>query len=222
MTWDEYATAWSALHGGFDPRRASLFVRGWLRLAFLIGRPLGRLGVSPTAVTVTGLLICACVPLVVLADRTAGPLAGAVLVLVAGVADSVDGAVAVTSGRATRLGHLYDSVADRLGEAAWLAAFWAAGAFGWLVVVAGGLSWLHEYVRARATAGGMQDIGVVTVGERPSRVSIALVGLLLTGAGALLAPELAAGTATLVTVVWVLFAGYGLCQLIAAVRRALA
>jgi phosphatidylglycerophosphate synthase len=222
MTWDEYATAWSALHGGFDPRRASLFVRGWLRLAFLIGRPLGRLGVPPTAVTVTGLLICACVPLVVLADRTAGPLAGAVLVLVAGVADSVDGAVAVTSGRATRLGHLYDSVADRLGEAAWLAAFWAAGAFGWLVVVAGGLSWLHEYVRARATAGGMQDIGVVTVGERPSRVSIALVGLLLTGAGALLAPELAAGTATLVTVVWVLFAGYGLCQLIAAVRRALA
>ncbi|GAB7037905.1 CDP-alcohol phosphatidyltransferase family protein [Catenuloplanes niger JCM 9533] len=222
MTWDEYATAWAGLHGGFDPRRASVLVRGWLRLAFVLGRPLGRLGVPPTAVTVVGLLICACVPLVVLADRTVGPLAGAALVLLAGVADSVDGAVAVTSGRASRLGHLYDSVADRLGEAAWLAAFWAAGAFGWLVVVAGALSWLHEYVRARASVAGMREIGVVTIGERPSRVSIALVGLLLTGAGALITTELAAGTATLATVVWVLFAGYGICQLLAAVRRALA
>ena len=221
MTWDEYATAWSGLHGGFDPRRAPLVVRGWLRLAYLLGRPLGRLGVPPTAVTVVGLLICVCVPLVVLTDPAAGPLAAAGLVLLAGVADSVDGAVAVTSGRASRLGHLYDSVADRLGEAAWLAAFWAAGAFGWLVVLAGGLSWLHEYVRARAGVAGMADIGTVTIGERPSRVSIALVGLLLTGAGALITTELAAGTATLAMVVWVLFAGYGLCQLLAAVRRAL-
>ena len=108
-------------------------------------------------------------------------VAGAVLVLLAGLADTLDGAVAVLSGRTTRLGYVLDSVADRVGEAAWLTAFWLAGAPGWLVVAAGAVSWLHEYARARATAAGMREIGVVTVGERPTRVSIAISGLLLAG-----------------------------------------
>ena len=54
--------------------------------------------------------------------------------LLAAVADSVDGAVAVVTGRTTRLGYVYDSVADRLGEVAWLLAFWLVGAPGGLVV----------------------------------------------------------------------------------------
>lgn len=220
LRWDDYATAWARLHGGFDPRTAAPVVRGWLRLAYQIGYLLGRLRVTPTAVTVVGVLLCFGVPLVAVRPVD-GPFLGALLVLVASVADSVDGAVAVVTGRTTRLGYLYDSLADRLGEVAWLLAFWLLGAPGALVVVCGALSWLHEYVRARAVAAGMHEIGAVTVGERPIRVSVALVGLFVAGLTGLIRPELTAGTITLATAVWVLLAGFGLGQLLAAVRRVL-
>ena len=218
LTWDEYAAEWSALHGGYDPSRSSRVVRGWLRLAYAGGRTLGRLGVGPTAVTAAGLLICLGVPLVA-ASGPAGLLAGAALVLVAGVADGLDGAVAVVTKRVSRLGYMYDSLADRLGEAAWLVAFWLAGAPGPLVVVAGAASWLHEYIRARAAGAGMPGVGVVTVAERPTRVSVALVGLLAGGAAGLVRSDLTDDAVTAAAVVWLLFAAVGLVQLLARVRR---
>ncbi|MEH1011567.1 CDP-alcohol phosphatidyltransferase family protein [Micromonospora sp. CPCC 206060] len=220
LKWDEYATVWARLHGGFDPRAATPVVRGWLRLAYHLGYLLGRLRVSPTAVTVAGMLICIAVPVVAPRGQD-GPLLAAGIVLLAAVADSVDGAVAVVTGRTSRLGYVYDSVADRVGEAAWLAAFWLLGAPGALVVAAGALSWLHEYVRARSVSAGMREIGAVTVGERPTRVVVALVGLLLAGLTGFIRTDLAAGTITMATAVWVLLAGFGLGQLLAAVRRVL-
>ncbi|SCL16157.1 CDP-diacylglycerol--glycerol-3-phosphate 3-phosphatidyltransferase [Micromonospora nigra] len=220
LNWNEYATAWARLHGGFDPRAATPVVRGWLRLAYHVGYVLGRLRVAPTAVTVAGVLLCFCVPLLAVRPGD-GPFLGALFVLLAAVADSVDGAVAVATGRTSRLGYVYDSVADRLGEVAWLVAFWLVGAPGALVVAGGALSWLHEYVRARAVSAGMRELGAVTVGERPTRVSVALVGLLLAGLTGLVETDLAAGTITMATAVWVLLAAFGLGQLLSAVRRAL-
>jgi phosphatidylglycerophosphate synthase len=216
LSWDEYAVGWARLHGGFDPRKAGPLVRGWLRVSYVIGSGLARVGISPAGVTFGGLVLCVSVPL--LADR---PALAAVFVLLGAMADSVDGATAVVSGRATRLGYLYDSLADRLGEAAWLVAFWLVGAPGILVVTAGALSWLHEYIRARVTAAGMRDIGVVTVGERPTRVSVAFVGLLLAGAVELVQTDLPAGTITVVTAVWALLSLIGLLQLLTAFHRAL-
>jgi phosphatidylglycerophosphate synthase len=218
--WDEYAVRWAALHGGFDPRSAGAVVGGWLRLAYAIGALLGRWRVPPTAVTVFGLLLCAGVP-VAAGYGSVGLLVATGLVLLAAVADSVDGAVAVVTGRVTRLGYVYDSVADRLGEACWLAAFWVAGVPGPMVIAAGGLSWLHEYVRARAVSAGMREIGVVTAGERPTRVSVTIVAFLLAGVAGLIDPALGPGTLTVVLAVWVLLALFGLFQLLAAVRRSL-
>ena len=220
LTWDEYSAEWSALHGGYDPSRTSPVVRGWLRLAYTGGRFLGGLGVGPTAVTAAGLLICLGVPLAA-AQGPVGLLAGAALVLLAGVADALDGAVAVVTQRVSRLGYVYDSLADRLGEAAWLAAFWLAGAPGPLVVAGGAACWLHEYIRARAAGAGMAGVGVVTVAERPTRVSVSLVGLLAGGAAGLFRPELKAGTVTVAAAVWLLFAVVGLVQLFAKVRKEL-
>lgn len=220
LKWDEYATTWARLHGGFDPRGATPVVRGWLRLAYHLGYILGRLRVTPTGVTVTGMLICAAVP--VTAPHTPdGPIVAAALVLLASIADSVDGAVAVVTRRSSRLGYIYDSLADRVGEAAWLIAFWLIGAPGPLVAAAGALSWLHEYVRARSVSAGMREIGAVTVGERPTRVAVAGVGLLLAGLTGLIEADLTAGTITVASAVWVLLAGFGLGQLFSVVRRAL-
>nr|WP_296070784.1 CDP-alcohol phosphatidyltransferase family protein [uncultured Actinoplanes sp.] len=212
MTWDEYVAAWSRLHGGFDPRGASSVVRGWLRVAYRAGSWLGGKRIGPAAVTTAGLFLCLAVPAVVPAGRW-GLLLGALLVLVGSFADGLDGAVAVITGKASRLGYVYDSVADRVGELAWLAAFWLAGAPGWLVVSAGAASWLQEYLRARATAAGMEEIGVVTVAERPTRVLIAIFGLLL---GFLLPPAI-----TVAAAVWLVLALAGLVQLSVTVRRRL-
>jgi phosphatidylglycerophosphate synthase len=207
VTWDEYASAWSELHGGFDPRTGSLLVRGWVRIAYAMGTRLAWAG--PTWVTLAGLALCLAVPF-------AGLVPGAALVLLAALADTLDGAVAVLSGRATRLGYVLDSVSDRIGEAAWLAAFWVGGGQAWVVVAAGAASWLHEYARARATAAGMNEIGAVTVGERPTRVLIAVFGLLTAGVSGHAALVL-----TVAASVWLALAVIGLGQLAVAIRRAI-
>ncbi len=217
MTWEEYATAWSALHGGFDPEKASFLVRGWVRLAWRGGTALARLRVGPSAVTTVGLLLCVLVPVTTLVS----PVAAGLVVLLASFADGLDGAVAVVSGHATRIGYVYDSVADRLGEAAWLVALWVAGAPAWLAVAAGGVSWLHEYVRARAASAGMNEIGVVTVAERPTRVSVTVSGLVIGGVAALVHDGWGALIVTAAAAAWLALALIGLVQLAAAVRRAL-
>ena len=86
--------------------------------------------------------------------RGAWLFAAAGLVLLSALADTADGAVAVMTGRTTRLGGFYDSLADRVSEAAWLLALWLVGAPGVLVTACGALAWLHEYARARSVAVG--------------------------------------------------------------------
>lgn len=221
LSWDEYARDWAGLHGGYDPRYGSRWVRGWLRGSYAVGYRLAGIGATPAAVTVAGLVLSALVP--VLAGVGPGVLAAAAgLVGLAAVADSVDGAVAVLTGRASRWGYVYDSVADRLGEACWLLALWRVGGPGWLVVGCGGLSWLHEYLRARAVGAGLAEVGVVSVAERPTRIIVAVLALLAGWAagrlpvGVSVPDAVAAGLA-----VWALLGLVGIGQLAAAVRRGL-
>ncbi|WP_433609271.1 CDP-alcohol phosphatidyltransferase family protein [Dactylosporangium sp. CA-139114] len=213
LDWDGYCARWSAAHGGYDPRKAPSPVRGWLRLSHALGATLLRAGVrSPNAVTSVGLLLSAAVPPVAVL-LPAGPFWAAVLVLLSAFADTIDGVLAVLAGRASRLGQVYDSAADRVSEAAWLLAFALLGAPVGLSVAAGGAMWLHEYVRARASVAGMRDIGTVTIAERPTRILLTIFGLLAT----LVAPRastVAMAAALLVTAV-------GFAQLLRAVRRAL-
>ncbi|GII22036.1 CDP-alcohol phosphatidyltransferase family protein [Planosporangium mesophilum] len=208
-TWDEYALAWRELHGGYDPRTGSVFVRGWLRFAYTVARIAVRGGATPAVVTGVGVALSLGVPV---AARL--PLLAAALVALSAVADSVDGAVAVLTGRASRAGYVYDSLADRVSEACWLVALWLLGAPGWLLLCCGGLSWLHEYVRARAAVAGMSEVGVVTVAERPTRVIFAVAGLVV----AAFAPP---GAVTVVVGVWTVLAAVGLGQLLVAVRARL-
>jgi CDP-diacylglycerol--glycerol-3-phosphate 3-phosphatidyltransferase len=218
--WNGYAERWAELHGGVDPRQAQPVVRRWLKATYRVGRVLARLRVPAGAVTLTGLVLNLLVP--VLAGRHGGwPVLAALVVVLAGAADGLDGAVAVIRDRTTRLGYVYDSVADRIGEAAWLVALWLLGVPGWLAALCGALAWLHEYVRARAVGADMREIGVVTLAERPTRVIAATVGLFLGGIGGLITPGIGAGAAIVVTAVWTLLGALGLGQLANAVVAAL-
>jgi archaetidylinositol phosphate synthase len=173
---DEYLAAWSRWHGGAET--GSPLVRGWLSLAYAIARPLA--GLPPFAVTVLGLGVAGAA---VAPAAAGGPwlvLAG-VLVGLSGLLDSLDGAVAIGTGRASRRGFVLDSAVDRLTEAAYAAALWAAGAPGWVAVAFGALCWLPDYLRARAGQAGVDRTGPISVWERPTRV--ALAGMTLGGAG---------------------------------------
>ena len=220
-TWDQYAVRWTALHGGIDPRRARPSVERWLRLGYRIAKGCARIRVKPGLVTALGLLACIAVPIV--AGR--GPwwaLLAAGLVVVASVTDTVDGALAVMTSRATRLGYVYDSVVDRLGEACWLLGMWRLGVRPSILVAAGALSWLHEYTRARANSAGMAEIGAATLGERPTRVILAVVGFGLAGLLGFGSTDLPAGAATFAVAVWIVLAVIGFTQLFASIHHSLA
>jgi CDP-diacylglycerol--glycerol-3-phosphate 3-phosphatidyltransferase len=209
LSWSDYAKRWSKLHGGFDPQTASPFVRGWLFLSYRASRHLARTGIGPNTVTVIGLILSVGVPI----TGHTWPLVGALLVLVSALADTADGALALITGRTSRLGRVLDSVADRLSEACWALAMLLLGVPVWLAVAAGGLAWLHEYVRARATVAGMHDVGTVTVAERPTRIIVVVVGLA--------AAVVTTWAATVATAIWAVLGLIGLIQLAVAVRKAL-
>jgi phosphatidylglycerophosphate synthase len=219
--WDQYAASWTSLHGGIDPRQARHSVERWLRLGYQIAKVGARLRVKPGAVTALGLIACLLVPIVV-AQGPWWALLAAGLVMVGAVTDTVDGALAVLTTHATRLGYVYDSIVDRIGEACWLLAMWRLGAHGWIVVLAGALSWLHEYARARGNAAGMTEIGAATLGERPTRVVLAVIAFGLAGLLGFVHADLPSGVVTFVAAVWVVLSVIGFGQLFAGIHRALA
>jgi CDP-diacylglycerol--glycerol-3-phosphate 3-phosphatidyltransferase len=189
-------------------------VRWWLCLTYVVARPLARLRVAPDLLTLLAVLVSAA------AAACAAPggrwwLLSALLVVTSGLLDNVDGAVAVLTARATRWGFVLDSVADRLGDLGYLLALWLAGAPGPLCAAGAALALLQEYVRARAGAAGMGEVGVLTVWERPTRVIVTAAFLL--GAG-LFRDEL---WAWLGAAAWVGLGVVGLGQLLPVVRRAL-
>jgi phosphatidylglycerophosphate synthase len=211
---DGYLAEWQRLHGGFDPRTASVWVRGWLTVVHRVAAPMARRGVQPDVVTLASLWLA----LAVLVPAAAGgrwPLVAALLLVASGLSDALDGCVAVLERRTSRWGYLLDSLVDRLSDVALLVAVVLVGAPVGLAVAAGVLLFMLEYTRARAGNAGGDDVGRVTLGERPVRL-ILLAGTLL-AAGAL--PQHAelvtgVGTAVLAGVVAV-----GLGQLLVAVRR---
>jgi phosphatidylglycerophosphate synthase len=188
-TFEAYQAGWREVHLLGEGVQPGGRLAGWyLRLPYLVGAPLARAGVDPDLVTLAALWVAA----VAGWTATLGPgwAAGAgVLTLLAGVADSVDGAVAVMQDRTSTFGFVWDSTADRLADLAviagpvalvateadpgWGAAAVAAG------VAAAGLLLLLEYVRARAQAGQVATAwSLATPGERPTRVIVlGLAGL---------------------------------------------
>ncbi len=145
-----------------------------------IARVLVRLGFSPSGLTVIGVLV-ACVAAALIAQ---GMLAvGGVVVLIAGVFDMFDGAVARMTDRATKFGAFFDSVMDRVSEAiVLLGLLWfyledgeQLGAVLVYVAIVG--STMVSYARARAEGLGIECKGGLM--QRPERVASLGVGIVV-------------------------------------------
>ena len=143
---------------------------------------LARRGVAPNLLTLVGLGA----GLASVAFFAGGePLWGGLLLLVCGLFDLLDGAVARSGGKETRFGGVLDSVVDRYVDFLVLQAIvWGglAGAFGIPGLAWGGAamlgSFMVSYVRARgeAAGAGKMEVGLAERGER----------LLLLGLGSVL------------------------------------
>jgi CDP-diacylglycerol--glycerol-3-phosphate 3-phosphatidyltransferase len=195
-TFEAYEAGWREAHQlGEEARPGGRLAAWYLRLPYAVGAPLARAGVDPDLVTLAALWVA----LVAGWTATLGPgwaAAAGVLTLAAGVADSVDGAVAVMQRRTSTFGFVWDSTADRLADLALIAgpvalvATEADPGWGTVAVAAGaaaaGLLLLLEYVRARAQAGQVAAAWTLaTPGERPTRVIVLGLAGLAVGAAQL-------------------------------------
>ena len=153
-------------------------VRG---IATPIAKGLGRLGLTPNALTLIGFL-GTCVAAFAASQQSW--LAAGILVLVFGIFDLFDGTLARATGRATKLGAFLDSTFDRAGEAivyigiaaGCLAAGFAFGAL--LSASAMAAAFMVSYTRAKAESLGFAPgSGMVNVGLAPREVRMVLLVL---------------------------------------------
>ncbi len=166
---DGYFDRWQELHGGYDPRTGSAWLRGWLTMVHALARPLARIGVQPDVVTISSIWLAGLV--LVLSDIGGRWWIAAGWVMVAsGLFDTLDGCVAVLEDRTTKWGYVLDSVVDRVNDCIYLVAVVAVGCPVWLAVSCGFGFFLLEYLRARAGNAGGDEVGRITMAERPTRV----------------------------------------------------
>jgi len=149
----------------------------------------GRLGLTPNGLTLIGFAIA-----LVAAAAAAGQawLAAWLLVLIGGVFDLFDGALARATSKATRLGAFMDSVFDRWGEGVvYVGIVWGTLELGlWrptiLAAAAMTAAFMVSYARAKSESLGFTSgTGMASIGLAPREVRIGILTVGLVAAGIL-------------------------------------
>lgn len=142
-----------------------------------IGRGIARTGITPNAITTTGLVLTGIAAWFV---ANGEPIIGGAILVAGGLMDTFDGAVARASGRSTPFGGFLDSVVDRISDGVILAAlaWWVADQprlFA-LAVTALVAAEVTSYVRAKAEAIDLAcSVGIL---ERAERAMLLMAALL--------------------------------------------
>ncbi|MFI5045604.1 MAG: CDP-alcohol phosphatidyltransferase family protein [Acidimicrobiia bacterium] len=142
-----------------------------------VGRSLGRAGVTADVLTVVGLGFAVATAFAI---ATGHLWLGVLGVILTGLPDILDGSVARTTGRATPRGAFFDSVCDRVADAAiFCGVAWYLSAdsprLAVLVMAVLALSMLITYERARAESLGFVARGGIM--ERAERLVLLGIGL---------------------------------------------
>jgi CDP-diacylglycerol--glycerol-3-phosphate 3-phosphatidyltransferase len=155
-------------------------LRRWMaRPLALCARMLMRTPISPNQLTLTGLGLCTVSGLLLGLDK---PIFAGVVLLLAGIFDTLDGALARQIGKATPFGGFIDSISDHYGDfAIYLGLMWyglqrADSGVVLLTAVAMFGSLVGSQIRSRAAMLGLdiKDVGLFT---RAERVIVLTVGL---------------------------------------------
>ena len=135
-------------------------------------KPLGGLGITPNHLTILGMVLAG----VTAYMYTKAPgnrnylLYSAGMFIVSGFIDAIDGVLARSTGKVTRFGGFFDSVADRYSDAIVYSGIIAAGLCDlWAGLLALFGSMLVSYARARAEMEGVNMAGI-GIAERAERM----------------------------------------------------
>jgi phosphatidylglycerophosphate synthase len=158
---------------------------------------LGRLGLTPDALTLVGFGITAVGAAILTLQHWS---LGGIVVFLGGAFDMLDGTLARATGRVSRLGAFMDSVFDRWGESIVYVGIVAGGVLGGhqrvpiLGAAALAAAFMVSYVRAKSEGLGFtQGSGMAAVGIMPREVRLVILslGLILTDAPDIKALEFA-------------------------------
>jgi len=147
-----------------------------------LGQSLKKTGLSADHFTAAGLVLSA---MSAVAIGTAHLRLGLLLVVMTGLCDTLDGAVAKAKGTSSTRGAFFDSVADRVSDAllfggvAWYYASTQPGLLVMLPLAVLACSQLISYQRAKAESLGFQAKGGIM--ERAERIILLAFGLLFEG-----------------------------------------
>ena len=196
MSREEFFATWSKLHG--DAKIEGI-VKAWLQISFAVVKPLAKLKVTPNLLTFAGLVSA------VALWKFADSWIAAIFLVLSLFFDGIDGSLAIVSRATSKFGAFTDSFADRLSEIFWALALYKLGAPAALVFFALLATYIQEYLRARAGGLGYEEVGIVTICERPVRASLIFIAIVANG----LNFELV----TAISIIWVAMQTIALSQL---------
>jgi CDP-diacylglycerol--glycerol-3-phosphate 3-phosphatidyltransferase len=190
----------------------------------LVGRVILSTRFQPGALVGVGLIASLFVPLCALIG---GPVILVSLPLI-GIGALAEASYALLAARSTSLSRrvlVFEPLAARIAEGAWLLALWFLGAPGWAVTATGALCWMYVITRSRARQVGLNDLGMITLGERAVREVVVALGFGAAGviavAGGGQYEDWIGGAVTVAVTAWMLLAALGLLQLVIVVSAAL-
>jgi phosphatidylglycerophosphate synthase len=193
---EEFFTTWSKLHG--DAKIEGI-VKVWLQISFAVVKPLSKLRITPNFLTLAGLLTA------IALWQFANNWTAALFLTFSLFFDGIDGSLAIVSRVTSKFGAFTDSFVDRLSEFFWALALYKLGAPAILVFIALLATFTQEYLRARAGGLGYEEVGIVTICERPVRASLIFI--------AIVANFLNFHFVTAISIIWVAMQFIALLQL---------
>ena len=196
MSREEFFATWSKLHG--DAKIEGI-VKAWLQISFAVVKPLAKLKVTPNLLTFAGLVSA------VALWKFADSWIAAIFLVLSLFFDGIDGSLAIVSRATSKFGAFTDSFVDRLSEIFWALALYKLGAPAALVFFALLATYIQEYLRARAGGLGYEEVGIVTICERPVRASLIFI--------AIVANVLNFELVTAISIIWVAMQFIALSQL---------
>ena len=193
---EEFFATWSKLHG--DAKIEGI-VKVWLQISFAVVKPLSKLRITPNFLTLAGLLTA------IALWQFANNWTAALFLTFSLFFDGIDGSLAIVSRVTSKFGAFTDSFVDRLSEFFWALALYKLGAPAILVFIALLATFIQEYLRARAGGLGYEEVGIVTICERPVRASLIFI--------AIVANFLNFHFVTAISIIWVAMQFIALLQL---------
>jgi archaetidylinositol phosphate synthase len=193
----EFFTTWSNLHGG---AKIEGIVKTWLQISYVSAKFLSKLRVTPNFLTFAGLFFA------IALWQFANSWAAALFLVLSLFFDGIDGSLAILQRETSKFGAFTDSFVDRISEVFWALALYKLGAPAALVFVALLATYVQEYIRARSGGLGHNEVGIVTICERPVRASLIFIAIIANLVGL----DLVAA----VSIIWVAMQNFALLQLI--------